>query len=277
MADSSESASEATVALPSELFRTIVSLLLFVHLFAVGLAMLSSSEAGSSYLLNRVKVNTPLLQPYLWQMWLDRGYDYRFFAFMPMQDETASYDWDNHLEATLNFADGRQKTVELPEADIGPSDRRQRLQQMAKFLLMTSKWQDGPDPDECQNNNRHLVGGSIGAALLRDNPGAKSVLLRWYYHRGLTGPEVRSNEVPTWAPDDSRYFVTIGRMMVTLFDDRTESIDIEPLGEVSPLKPRASKAKSTGATGANAAPAIAPSAAGSATENSSGKSKAESN
>jgi hypothetical protein len=275
MAVPSESASDQKITLPSELFRTVVSFLLFVHLFAVGLGIISSTDAGTSNLLIRIKVNTPLLQPYLWQLWLDHGYDYRLFSFLPMMDETASYDWDYHLEATRNYADGRQETLELPEG-VWPSDRRHRLQQMPKFMAMTSKWQDGPDLDEFQNNNRHLVGGSIGAALLRQDPDAKSVTLRWYFHRGLTGQEVRAPDAPAWAPTDPRYFVTVGRMKISLVDDQPQSMDIIPLGEVSPLKAQSGTVKPSGASGANRAPAVPPQAE-SSKDNSATKSKAESN
>ena len=260
MADPSESVSDAKIELPSELFRTIVSLLLFVHLFSVGLGIVTSADVGTSSLLMRVKMKTPLLERYLWQFWLDRGYDYHLISLMPMLDETASYDWDNHLEATLNYADGQKKIVELPE--LGnlpsdpkrlepefrvPSDRRQRLQQLSKFLAMCTKWPEGPDPDEFQNNNRHLVAGSIGGSLLRQNPDATSLILRWYYHRGLTGPEVRAPEPPTWSPIDKRYFVEVGRMKVELSGDEAVSIDPLPIGEVSPLKPRSTSGKSSGA------------------------------
>lgn len=255
MADPSESASDAKVALPRERFRTIVSLLLFVHLFCVGLGILTSTDAGTSSLLMRIKTRTPLVQPYLWQLWLDHGYGYHLISFLPMQDETASYDWDYHLEATLNHADGRQETLDVPEAGVWPSDRRHRLEQLPKFMAMASKWQDGPDTDEFQNDNRHLVGGSIGAGLLRQNPDAESVNLRWYYHRGLTGPEVRSPEPPAWSPTDRRYFVTVGTMRVELAGDQPESIDPLPKAEVSPLKPRTGNGKSNGSAGAADAPA----------------------
>jgi len=292
MAESSESVAksvpDAKFSLPSELFRTIVSLLLFVHLFSVGLGIISSPDVGTSTLLARIKANTPLIEPYLWQLWLDHGYDYRLIGFMPMLDETASYDWDNYLEATLRYADGHEKVLELPEEGVWPSDRRHRLQQMAKFMAMNSKMQDGPDPEEYQNNNRHLVGGSIGAALLRENPDATSVVLRWYYHRGLTGAEVRGPEPPVWTSTDPRFFVTVSRMIVTLVEDQPQSMDILPLGEVSPLKHESGNGKASGPSsasdsgaavspGAKSSQVKAPANDGAAKDSSTLKSKAESN
>jgi hypothetical protein len=251
MAAPSESASDANSGLPGELFRSIVSLLLFVHLFAVGLAMLTGNVTSNSALLLNIKARTPGLDTYLWQLWLDHGYDYHFISFMPMFDETASVDWDNRLEATLNYADDRQERIDLPEAGIWPSDRRHRLQQLAKFLMTYSQWPEGPQVGEAEINYRHLVGRSVGGALLRENPAATSVTLRWYYHRGLTGAEVRGNEPPAWTPEDPRYFVTVGTMRVELVDGQPESMDSLPPLEVSPLKTKPEGGKQSAALSAN--------------------------
>ena len=297
MAESSESVAEsvpdAKIALPSELFRTVVSLLLFVHLFSVGLGIATGSAAGSSALLTNIKMRTPGIEPYLWQLWLDHGYDYQLINFMPMFDDTSSMDWPYHLEATLNYTDGRpSEVVEIPGDKVWPADRRERLQQLPKSLAAFSQWPEGPTIGETVKDHRHEVGGSIGAALLREHPGAESVALRWYYHRGLISAETRQPDPPTWTPTDPRFFVTVGRMVVTLVDDQPQSMDILPQGEISPLKPQSRDSKSSSSTGASgtAAPVAsgvtppatnAPAQSGAPKDGSakdaSAKSKAESN
>ena len=55
--------------------RTFISLLLFVHMFALGLVFFSNFEGGDwdSVLLDRMKV---AVRPYLYPLWLDRPYHY---------------------------------------------------------------------------------------------------------------------------------------------------------------------------------------------------------
>ncbi|HEX3999819.1 MAG TPA: hypothetical protein VHX65_14810 [Pirellulales bacterium] len=259
---SSNSATKEEIALPSELFRTVVSLLVVIHLFVVGVAMLTNNRNGICTLLMNVKTLTPGVEPYLSQLWLDHGYDYNFIELMPEFEDTASLDWPYHLEATLDYGSGRApEIVELPEAKTEPADRRQRLQQLAFALAEYSKWPEGPDIPDVFNDRRHRIGGSIGAGLLREHPGAKFVTLRWYYHRGKLHPETLMAELPAWTPTDPRYFTTIGRMRVELSDDGTpESIDILPQGEVAPLKSETIKSETMKSEAKPAAEAPAKSA-----------------
>jgi hypothetical protein len=281
----SESAPDAKVELPSELFRTIVSLLLIIHLFVVGLAIVTDSPAGGSALLTNIKTRTPGVEPYLWQLWFDHGYDYELINFMPMFDDTSSMDWPYHLEATLNYSDGRPpEVVEVPGDGVWPADRRERLQRLPKCLATLSQWQDGPTIGEPTNDTRHAVGGSIGAGLLREHPDASSVTLRWYYHRGVTGAERLNADRPLWTPTEPRYFATVGTMRVEISDDQPESMDVLPKAEVSPLKQRAGASeapaatpRSTKSSGANAPAKNGATKTGPATDSSAPKSKTEPN
>ena len=171
MPSPSETAADATVELPNELFRTIVSLLVIIHLFVVGLAIATDSPAGGTALLTNIKTRTPGVEPYLWQMWLDHGYDYELINFMSMFDDTSSMDWPYHLEATLNYSDGRpSEIVEVPEEGVWPADRRERLQRLPKCLASLSQWPEGPTIGEQTNDTRHAIGGSIGAGYCANIP-----------------------------------------------------------------------------------------------------------
>jgi hypothetical protein len=238
-----------------EWFRTLVSFLLVVHLFAIGLAITTGNPNGNAPLLMNAKVRAPGVEAYLYQLWLEHGYDYDYIGFMPMFEDSSSMDWPFHLEATINYGSGRKpEVIEIPEPGVGPADRRQRLQQLAKALAAFSQWSEGPQIPDAMNDRRHQIGGSIGAGLLHEHPGAKFVTLRWYYHRGKIAPELRMAELGPWTPTDPRYFATIGNMRVELSPDgRPESMDILPTGEVSPLK---SPPGGKGGTSAAATPAL---------------------
>ena len=112
--------------MPGPEVRGIVSLLLIVHIlvFAVPLAMLTSTDSGTSRLLRDVKYNTPLVDAYLTQLWLDHGYDYHLMNDLPL-------DQDHHLEATIHYADGKQESITLPAAGIWPRERRDRYARIA--------------------------------------------------------------------------------------------------------------------------------------------------
>ncbi|HEV3418036.1 MAG TPA: hypothetical protein VG056_14515, partial [Pirellulales bacterium] len=112
--------------MPGQQVRTIVTLLLLLHLFAVWLAIMTSSESGASSLLRDIKEVPRFIEAYLTQFWLDRGYDYYL-----MNDQ----NWDFHLEATVKYADGHSEgPILLPEPDLWLGERRQRYQQLAGFV-----------------------------------------------------------------------------------------------------------------------------------------------
>ena len=168
MADRSVSESDDQVPLPGEWTRTIISLLVIIHLFAICIAIFTGNPDGSSTLLSNVKFRTPLVERYLLQMWLDHGYDFNYISFMPMLEDTSSMDWPYHLEATIDYGPGRKpEVVELPEQGIALSDRRHRWQQLPKALAAYSQWPEGPEIGEEVSDVRHEVGGSIGAGILR--------------------------------------------------------------------------------------------------------------
>lgn len=251
MADRSVSESDEQIPLPSEWTRTIISLLVIIHLFAICIAILTGNDNGNSTLLTNIKTRAPGIEPYLWQMWLDHGYGYDYISFMPMYEDTSSMDWPYHLKATIDYGPGRTpEVIELPADGMEPSDRRQRWQQLPKALAAFSQWQEGPQISDVLTDRRHEIGGSIGAGLLREHPGSKFVTLNWYYHRGKIAPESRMADLPEWTPTDPRYFVPVGTMRVELLDDKPQSMDILPVGEVSPLKPRTSATSSKSASSA---------------------------
>jgi hypothetical protein len=104
--------------------RTLVSLLLFVHMFALGLVFFSNFEGGDwdSVLLDRMKV---AVRPYLYPLWLDRPYHYHLTYGHEL-------DFDHYIDVALVGSDTSKETViRLPDDSLGIGPRRERYQRLA--------------------------------------------------------------------------------------------------------------------------------------------------
>jgi hypothetical protein len=114
---------DADPQLPSQAFRTIISELLFVHLFALGVAMLSNPRDGmASPLLLRLG-GIRFLSSYLQLVWMDLGYDY--FHSYGNNEFVAAISSNHQAEIELKMPDGSTQTVLSPAAGL-PSFRAQR-------------------------------------------------------------------------------------------------------------------------------------------------------
>jgi hypothetical protein len=103
--------------------RTILSLVLFVHLFALGVAMLSNPRDGmTSPLLLRLG-GIRFLSGYLQLLWMDLGYDY--FHTYGYNEFVASISSDHQAEIELKMADGSTQTIVSPPVDL-PAFRARR-------------------------------------------------------------------------------------------------------------------------------------------------------
>src|SRR5688500_11916297 len=90
--------------LPSQTVRTVVSLLLFVHLFALLAAMLSNpQDAMASRLLFKLG-NVRFLSGYTEALWMESAYD--FFYTYGNNEFVAALGTDHRMEAELTLAGG---------------------------------------------------------------------------------------------------------------------------------------------------------------------------
>jgi hypothetical protein len=243
---SPETASPAVM--PSEGVRTIVSLLLFLHLFALGLGIMTS-DYGSSDLLRDIKEKTPGLESYLTQFRFDRSYDYHL-----MND--SQLDWDHRLEATVRYADGHtDKPIVLPEPGIWPSERRQRYQRLAWYVAMFALRAADEDAKEIDTQRKMELPKAIGGGLLRQHPDAESVSLRCIYHLAIIRELfLNSTDSHERDPNDSRYFLTDVDGMVVMDHGQPTYFENLPIAEVSPVR-RAAPEKPKSSAPASAPPA----------------------
>ncbi len=149
MPDSSQPAARTI----SDAARTTISFLLFVHLFALGVAILSNTsplpEPGEAALpdLKRQLRQVPGIVPYLLALNMDYGYiggdryqgaDYHLTHYTP-------WDLPYRIELTLNLPDGGgETTVVIPNETLQPRLRRLRYQMLASRTARLEGY-DGPD------------------------------------------------------------------------------------------------------------------------------------
>ncbi len=132
--------------------RTTISLLLFVHLFALGVAILSNTspvpDPGERSLpdLKRQLRQVPGVVPYLQVLNMDYGYiggdryqgaDYQLTHYTP-------WDLAYRMELSLKLPDGSETMVTIPNESLQPRLRRLHYQMLASRAARLEGY-DGPD------------------------------------------------------------------------------------------------------------------------------------
>lgn len=112
------------LALPADWLRTTISFLLFLHLFALAVAVVSNWNPSSLALRLR---NVPLVKPYLEYLAMDQSYVPLYGFTFGMTEDT-----DNTVEVDLKLADGSERQFVLPESDLAPRQRWRRDLRLAE-------------------------------------------------------------------------------------------------------------------------------------------------
>ncbi len=103
--------------LPAEGFRTLLSFLLFLHLFALFVAV--ASNVGPVSAVRRQLANVPLVRPYLQWLHMDLGYNYHF-------THATELDVDHVIELELGQAADGAAAVQFPVQGLRPRVRARR-------------------------------------------------------------------------------------------------------------------------------------------------------
>lgn len=131
--DKTSSAVESP-ALPGQITRTVVSFLLFLHFFALAVAVLSNwSPSPLSLGLRKV----PCLRAYLQFLDLDQSYIGLFNLHDGLPEDT-----DAFVEVDLKFKDGTDEHVVVPDSNIWPRQRRQHYARVAETAADLSENED---------------------------------------------------------------------------------------------------------------------------------------
>ncbi len=118
---------------PSDLVRSVVSFLLFLHLFAIGVAVLSRANAAVPAPLEARLRQVPGIEPYIALTGLDWPYTY-FLMLSPLR--TGRPDWDHRIEVDLQLADGKRETHVFPDPATMTGPRRHRYERLVNNAVM---------------------------------------------------------------------------------------------------------------------------------------------
>lgn len=209
---------------PSQGIRTVASLALFIHLFAVGIAMTSrattiDTETGpaGSELLTRVR-GVPLLMQYLQLLELDESYNFAWTQGGPM-------DAGNSIEVDLEYVDqdAGPRTVRIPQDLYWPPLRAERH----RNLTLTAAALVGNE------NQENIIPQAIAERLIA-NLGAASGTIRIVRHYPQSPLESASLDTAVADPFNARYYDTIYEARILVNDGKVSLLKSESPGTSAP-------------------------------------------
>lgn len=125
MADSTSS--REMPHLPPEWVRTVLSLLIFIHLFTLGAALLGRLPVASE--LSRRLANVPFLAPYRQALFMDLPY-----SFALTRADTV--DIDHTIEAVVELPEGPAQVLVMPDPSISPGERARHWQRLGRNMAV---------------------------------------------------------------------------------------------------------------------------------------------
>lgn len=204
----------------SQEVRSVLSFLIFLHLFALGIAITGSNAGLASPLQRRLHESLAPMRFYLQMLHMDLAYNYHL-------THAEMLDIDHRLEVDLQLPDGATETVVLPDDSTWPRTRRRRYQ----TLGLTVASQIG-------NAQMESVLPRAVAGALMAQTGAEQATIRCRGHFLLSADDVGSVDPARSDPWNEQLLRTLYEARVLLTD-----------GEVSIVKTSDDEAMLGGAGG----------------------------
>lgn len=123
-----------SAGMPGEVVRTVISFVLFLHFFALGVAIFSNWSPST--LASRLR-NVPGMRPYLQFFDMDQAYIGLYNLHDGMSEDT-----DAMVEVELKLANGETQTFTLPEPGLKPRQRFRHYSRLAEVAADLASNQD---------------------------------------------------------------------------------------------------------------------------------------
>ena len=218
---------ESPAELPANV-RTIISLVLFVHLFAVVLAI-ATNFGPLSELRGGLRVN--FLMRYLQLLNMDSAYNFHYMYGDPL-------DFDQMIEVELGGGESEEaRTVQLPESGLGNGLRRRRYEQLAQSVAEQAGNED----------TEHILPGAIATHLMSEYD-TSELNFRCRTHFGQSSEDAGALDPAQADPFDERYYQTMYEARIWLDD----------VGELQFLKSETSQSAAPATTAPRPGPRTAP-------------------
>ncbi len=239
MPDARRSADAAGPSLPSQEVRTVLSLLIFLHLFSLSVAVLgygNSAQFHEQFLGRRL---LDVLSPYLDTLNFNLAHRYRVEGSREQPiDPIARYyltrgmhtDIDFGVEITANRQDGGATTVTVPPEGAWGEQRR-RYQALANAIGTLAGNDGTAGGDTAELILPKAVAGGALAEL-----GASRGTIRCRGHLLLSPAAVASSTAGENDPFDARYYENVFDAQVLASGGRVDLLKTAAAGEVAPVE-----------------------------------------
>jgi len=227
---------QAPPQLPSQGVRTLLSLLLFLHLFSLGVVFLSyGNPLGIEEQASLSRRLLDRFSPYVETFNLNLGHRHR----VPTPPETARYYLTRGMPSDVDFVvdidahkkDGTIEKVVIPPGDLWPHQRYLRFQLLANAIGSLSGNDRVADNEVVELILPKSVAGGVLAKL-----GATRGTIVCRSHRMLLSDQVGSSNSEERDPFNSRYYSTVLDAQVLVSGGRVDLLKSNPAGEVAPVE-----------------------------------------
>lgn len=216
---------------PASTGQTVLSLLLFVYLFGVALAMLSYTNASP------IEQRVLEVMPYLKVLDIDPVHTYPSLARWHLTHfqtgDTQPVDVDFTVEITVQHEGGPDETVTIPPPGIWPPQRLRRYQSLANVM-------------GCVIGNEEFEGllpKAIAGSILRQ-AGSRRGKIRIVAHDLASLEDLDSDRKERRDPNGSAYRRVVYEAQVLIGRDTVNLLKTSAAGEVAPVE-RGGKAGGT--------------------------------
>ena len=186
--------------------RTLISLLLFVHLFALVTTILA--HAGQSELTDQIRRRVPFLQPYMRRIGMDDAYMYTDYV---NSQDGVRLDTQFAIDVRYEYPDGTTRDVRLPDDTMYPALRQQRYSGLARNLAAVVG-------DDVEAEYASMVAGG----LLAEEPDAASLQLICVERYTRSGTGDSPDDPNAVRGDDGVYSTTVYRCQAWINEESGE-------------------------------------------------------
>jgi hypothetical protein len=198
--------------------RTLISLLIFIHLFGVSLALLSYTAASP------IEQRVLEILPYLKVLDIDPIHTYPSLARWHLTHSMPN-DVDFSVEVTAVLSDGGTQTVTIPPPGLWPAQRLRRYQSLANVMGTLVENEDFES----------LLPKAIAGSILRQ-AGSKRGTIRIVAHDLPTMEDMTSSRPERRDPNNAAYRRRVYEAQVLVGKDSVNLLKTSAAGEVAPVE-----------------------------------------